>query len=562
MQYNEKQLMLTIHHPPCDNINTDAKEHIQGSDYPTPRAVSTTEEVSWQADKPFAENAVRLGKALAQGGDLFRLSGYGNGLLFVPPTKDSSPVPIRDGRALAPLIIDRLRIVIKEGDKTKYGLPPARDLNILPMCETFLQQFQAVDEVTNRPIYLPGIQLAKPGHNDGGPGYRVLYLGEKPPVADSLACTNRFLDVMSFASEADRTNAVAAALTVLLRREWAGSKPVIVTTSTKSHGGKGTILQFAAGTTQQVPISYQATEWALERVVVAVIKTKNDLGIIVVDNARLTKASSVIASGFLERLITDPEPFYFSTGTGAPMQRRNDLVLALTTNYGQISEDLMNRALPIHLEPVGNIADRVSPIGNPKLEYLPTHQEQIEAEMRGLIERWKDAGRPLDMDVRHPFTEWARTIGGILKVNGFRQFLANYSVRRTSDDPRRQSLGVLGAARPDEWLSAGAWAKLAVELGVDKLVIPPSDNHSERGRQRGIGVVLTAHREETFHAETDSELLTLKLEKARKRFTPGAEPETRYEFKTLFREPLPCDEDDQHKDITGNDAQGDAPAAS
>jgi hypothetical protein len=70
-----------------------------------------------------------------------------------------------------------------------------------------------------------------------------------------------------------------------------------------------------------------------------------------------------------------------------------------------------------------------------------------------MIERWKQAGQQLDTTVKHPFLQWAQTIGGILKANGFQDFfLANYSLRRTADDPVRQALGLLGAARREEWL--------------------------------------------------------------------------------------------------------------
>ena len=133
---------------------------------------------------------------------------------------------------------------------------------------------------------------------------------------------------------------------------------------------------------------------------------------------------------------------------------------------------------------MGNIADRVSPIGNPKLEYLPAHCEQIEAEFRGMIERWKEKGRPLDQTIRHPFTDWARTVGGILMVNGFADFLANYSQRRTADDPLRRGLGILGAARPDEWLTASDWSRLVVNLGLVTALIPEADRATDPGRAR------------------------------------------------------------------------------
>ena len=57
---------------------------------------------------------------------------------------------------------------------------------------------------------------------------------------------------------------------------------------------------------------------------------------------------------------------------------------------------------------------------------------------------------------------------------------------------------------------------------------------------RGLGVVLANHRDETYHGETDDEVLTLKLERARHRFENGA-PSTRYRFRVLQRQELPED---------------------
>jgi hypothetical protein len=273
---------------------------------------------------------------------------------------------------------------------------------------------------------------------------------------------------------------------------------------------------------------------------IAEVKACPDVGLVNVENVRLDRGSRFIASSFLERFLTAPEPVLYSPGAGAPVKLRNQMVVALSSNFGTISEDLMNRCLPIHLTPVGDVADRESEIGNPKLEYLPAHREQIEAELRGLVEKWKEAGQPPDKAVRHPFTGWARTVGGILLVNGYKDFLSNYSVRRTADDPVRRALGLLGAARPGEWLRADAWARLAVKVGVARAVIPEHELGTDQGRERGIGVVLSAHRGETFLVETEDEKLSLRLERARRRFE-GGEPKTRYCFVAFQRQPIPED---------------------
>ena len=500
------------------------------------KPVAEAGEFRWDEDHHAADNYTALGRRLADSGDVFRSNLHGNGLLLVLP--DGNHVPITKGAELMPVIVDRLRVRVFKDSKPKGSTIPAAHLNAMLKSEAFLSQFRAVDCITKIPMYLSDFGLTVPGYNDGGSGHQILYVGGKPAISDSLDTINKFLGVMDFETEADRTNAVAAALTVMLRNHWPGGKPIVVATATKSHAGKDTVIAFASGASGSVSISYQATNWALERSFVGAIKTNPGTGMVVVENARLDRGDRCIASALIERMATDPEPMLFSTGTGEPVRQRNDIVLAISTNYGTVSEDIMNRALPIHLSPVGNVADRQSPIGNPKHEFLPAHQDQIAAELRGMIERWKRAGMPFDLDVKHPFSPWAKTVGGILKVSEFTDFLGNYATRKTVDDPVRSGLALLGLKQPDVWSSATDWARLAVESGLVKTIIPVADRDSEEGRKRGIGVVLSAHRDETFVVDDDNRRLTLRLERRKARFD-GKEPHVRYRFAVVAQEDLP-----------------------
>ena len=196
----------------------------------------------------------------------------------------------------------------------------------------------------------------------------------------------------------------------------------------------------------------------------------------------------------------------------------------------------MNRALSIHLAPKGDVQNRRTPIGNPKLEFLPQNQERIEAELRGMIERWKQAGCPLDESVKHPMTPWARTIGGILKVFGFTDFLANYHTRRLADDPLREALGILAASKPGQALRPHEWAKAAVEQGLAKTLFPSHERDTEKGRERAMGVLLSRHLEETFEATTDTKRLRVQLDGGFRRWVKGANPHVRYVFKVVEEE--------------------------
>lgn len=509
-------------------------------DYPTPPALLNTEVLVWDEDDFPANNFVALGRRLAAAGDIYRRPNYAGGLLLASDQPNIDPVVIDTGCRLGAIIADRLRVRVLKAGNTRGNRIPSAHLKTMLSSEAFLQRFRPVDEVVYVPSYVPTFDLLRPGYNDGGVGQRLLYVGPAPEVADGTGTIDAFLDIMAFASNADRTNAVALSLTVLLHNLWPGAKPFGIVTSSKSHGGKDTIVSFAAGNTGKVSVDYERKDWAFRQGFVAALKACPKAGVVHIENARLDRGDRFIASAFLERFLTDPEPLLHSSKARDTLKIENRFVITASTNEGTLSEDLMNRGLPIRLNPTGNVNERETPIGNPKHEYLPANRGRIEAELRGMIERWKVAGRPLDETVRHPFSEWAKTVGGILMVNGYKDFLGNYSLRKTADDPLRRGLGLLGADRPGEWLRADAWARLAGNIGVAKVVIPEHDRDTDQGRERGIGVVLSAHRDETFDVETDEERLTLRLEKLRRRFD-GAEPTTRYRFVVLDKTMIPED---------------------
>ena len=79
---------------------------------------------------------------------------------------------------------------------------------------------------------------------------------------------------------------------------------------------KETNIDFARNSTKMVSISYQAADWALERNFVGSLSTCPSAGVVVIDNARLSGRDREISSSFLERFVTDANPFLFSTKTG------------------------------------------------------------------------------------------------------------------------------------------------------------------------------------------------------------------------------------------------------
>jgi hypothetical protein len=410
--------------------------------------------------------------------------------------------------------------------------------------EVFLKHFPPVDRVTRAPLYDDDFSVVPPGYHDGGEGRRLLYLGPTPRVGDRCETIKRFLDVMDFATPADRTNAVAAALTVQLLSHWPGHKPLVLVTATKPHSGKGTVSEFIRGSVAKADVLYESVDWPMQSQFQRLLALDPEVGVVCLDNVRLDSSGGrarCIRSAWLESFVTMPEVTLASPDGGGPVRLPNRFVFLVNTNDGALSADLLNRALPIHLAPRGDVHDRPSPIGNPKLEFLPHNRGRIEAELRGMIERWRRAGRPADDGARHPMSLWAKTVGGILKANGFTDFLGNYQLSRGAQDPTREALAVLAGAAPGKPLKPVEWAEIAVRQGLAKTLFSSHERDTELGRARAIGVTFGKYLAEVFTAATEAKRLRARLDGGYRRWERGAPPENRYVFTVLEESERPVD---------------------
>jgi hypothetical protein len=512
------------------------------SDYPPSLTLGQAPEFTWNEDVRLVDNLVGLGRKLALSGDLYRAPRYAGGLVLASRNPLVSPSFITNARRLAAVIADRLHPRVTKGGKSKGNTISKTILDIAIQSESFLQQFDPLDEIITTPQYLgPNFQLCVPGYNNAGIGQRVLYVGPSPAIEYSLDATMRFLRVMEFASSADCTNVVAAKLIFMLRNYWLGQKPFFPIMATRSQAGKETLVSFIAGKNPKESISYQQTNWAFERAFNSTLKNNPAITLINVENVRLDNRQLFVVSAFLERFLTDAEPLLHSIGTGPDIHRKNNVIVTLTINHGLFGEDLLNRGVPILLAPQGDVASRVSPIGNPKWEFLPANHARIEAEFRGMIEKWKQAGCPRDESVKHCFGDCAQAVGGILKVNGFGDFLTNYALRTTIEDPVRQALGILGASvlleteNPRKRVrSALEWVPEVIDLGLVGKLIPPGDRENEKAYARGLGITMSRQLGVTLTHETEEARVTMRLQKARRRMKDTDSAETKSQSKTVY----------------------------
>ncbi len=525
-----------------DERSWDEDQVAAVQDYPRPPIILRLSEFIYNEDAPFDKKFCDFARCLRKFGDLYRDPAYASALILIVPGKHPKQVAIHTVNDLLAVANDRLRITVIERGKEKGGRIPNADCGMMLKSEVFLQEFLPLDQLITEAVFLPDWRQTEPGYNDGGRGQRFYFAAEEKPVCPEPNTIRQFLDAMQFKDEADRTAAVAGALTVLLRNHWPGSKPWFPVTANRSHAGKGTVVAFMCGRDEPMQVTYETTDWAFAKAVKAVFHQCPNLSTLNIDNIRLDRKGDFMRSAFLESLLHDAELQLCSPGTRGSLP--SHFVVTATVNEGRFSEDLVNRAVPIRLEATGDLAKRVSGLGDLKRDFLPANKDRIRAELRGMVEKWKVAGRPVDEEVRHPsFPQWAREVGGILMVNGFKMFLANQTTRRSEDDPVRRALALLGVSYPGEWCRTENWAARIARLGFTNNIVPAADQDSSEGRVRGTGVVLSHHAGETLIAETEDEFVTLMLQKARRRFE-GEKPQTRYRFEIVERRAIPVDADE------------------
>jgi hypothetical protein len=484
-----------------ENFPLGQTQGLSASSSPTtdnPRVVAVEDEegtfdkphFDWQMERGLDRNFKDLGKLLASLGlELYQHAE--GGLLLI---EVNQPRRIVSARELAPLLIDHIRISVSKNGKYYGEKPNDSTLNNMLLSRHFLEHFRRIEEVVTTPIVLADYTPSRPGFNPGG----ILYLGPAVSPGKGIETITKFLDAFQFKDNADRTNTVAAALTVLFRPFYPGAKPLILVMSSISHGGKGTIIEFARGNTPKAQINYQDKDWPMQADLYSQFRQLPGIGVIDLDNVRTDSSGrgKIIRSAFLESFVTNSEIVLGTVRSSSkPIRTSNRYVVLVNTNEGALSIDLLNRSMTIRLNPTGDIEERIARSkpnygSSLKDEWLPAHRKQIEAELWGMIERWVKAGKPLDEAVCHPMTSWAQTIGGILLANGFRDFLGNYSATKMVADAVKEALGTLAYHTAGKPMRAHDLAEMTKSLGLAEILLPGAKLKNEKANERSMGITL------------------------------------------------------------------------
>lgn len=272
------------------------------------------------------------------------------------------------------------------------------------------------------------------------------------PTNRQLSALNRLprnlrqlLTDFPFDSDSDLVSYLALLLQMLLNLHFARTgKPVGVINGNQPGVGKTLLMSVAGILADGTPprlIPYTSNEEELRKHSTALLR-KGDQTILALDNAKPATGNS-IGGAYLESMTTATTYSDRVLGGSAIFERPNDFTTMVTVNHGRVTTDIASRCVPINLSVEGRASQRVYATSDLNA-WCQLNRERLLAELFGIVEFWKDEGRPQSQK-NHRFRYWAATIGGILAVAGFPEFLSNHDASVQELDDSAQELTALSA---------------------------------------------------------------------------------------------------------------------
>ncbi|MBP3957795.1 hypothetical protein J8F10_21290 [Gemmata sp. G18] len=391
--------------------------------------------------------------------------------------QDSALVPLRSGtkvESVAPAYLANLIICEHEsgGVTIQFSFPP-KALAVLLNAEPLSRALTRIDLYARRPLFSSDFTLLGPGYH---PKYRILIHGPEiepdlEPLANAAAALDRLLPLLRellsdfcFREPADLTNYLGLMLTGLLINHFVICLKGVALVDGNQPGVGKTLLMRVLGVVMDGVdpnlIHYTPDEEELQKRTCATLRPGRQTALIY-DNAK-QPSGTPISSPTIEANSMAPEISLRILGVSENYVRPNDVIWAITMNQTRVSPDLMSRGLPIRLAHDGPPEKRVF-TGPDPIEFAREHRLGILAELAGFVVRWNQAGRP-EGSRSHRCHRWAKIIGGILEVNEFPDFLANYE----------EASGTFNAELED--LTLLIEAVLAQPEGPFVVVEPPEDD--------------------------------------------------------------------------------------
>lgn len=314
----------------------------------------------------------------------------------------------------------------------------------------------------------PDFALAKPGWN----GDHGVYLaGDVPtplPLPEARAVLEDLVADFPFQADSDRANLFGLLLTPILRPAIAEPVPMHLIGSPMERTGKTKLAEIVLGITvtgRRLPaMQLGDREEEREKRILSVLLRGQ--GMIHLDNLAPSLDSAALAS-----LLTSSEYQGRILGASSAPSIPNTLVVVGTGNNVHATGELAKRIVPIRLLPDTDRPEDRHDFRHPDLlAYVTSARPRVLGALLGLVEAWREAGRPLAPVGFGGFERWASVVGGILGVAEYHDWLRNLAEWRGGADDAGQEHQMLAEAWAERygfgWVTASNLYDLSIDLDV------------------------------------------------------------------------------------------------
>jgi hypothetical protein len=274
---------------------------------------------------------------------------------------------------------------------------------------------------------------AAPGWNADARTYLVC--DEVPPPLDLPTAKAVLEDLVvdfPFQSPADRANYFGLLLTPILRPALREPSPMHLIGSPIERTGKSKLASTVFGisiTGKTLPdAQIGVREEEREKRITALLLS--GVGCAHLDNLTRFIDSPALAS-LLTSTVYQGRELNFSRMLTLP----NQLTLVGTGNNVQATGEVAKRIVPITLQSPLEAPETRQDYRHPDLRaFVEAERPRVLGALLGLVKAWKDAGRPRGSVAFGGFERWAATVGGIMAVAGYPEWLTNLGQWRGGSD--------------------------------------------------------------------------------------------------------------------------------
>lgn len=352
--------------------------------------------------------------------------------------------------------VDRMRLLMdqhvrlakwvksrKTGKPVRIFVAASRDhASLVLAAATRSACVRALRLLTHYPVYTsPDVALARPGWNEASGVYydEPLDLAGLAPECLAPAEIAAFLDDLlvdfPFKDAASKQNVIGLLLTPLLVLAVAGCIPMHLVMAALERVGKGLLIAALLGRgvcgrfvpTLQIGSSEEEREKRLTALILEGATVAH------LDNI---PNQGVLNSAALCSLLTSRVWKGRRLGESRTPELPNNLILVASGNNVRATGEIAKRCVPVWLQPLDDHPEDRADFVHPDIQgYVRENRRRLLAILLGMVEAWKAAGQPSGAARLGGFEEWARTVGGILRVAGFDAWMTNHRAWvSTADD--------------------------------------------------------------------------------------------------------------------------------